>query len=106
MLMAPGPSSWMAGATESRLPVDADRIFDPELHLRAAVSSDEVHRAVRLQARESNASSSSHSKQESASSLSKHGAEASSHTWTLSSQTRAGAASPPQSARARRWRER
>ena len=60
MLMAPGPSSRTAGATESRLPVDADRKFDPELHLRAAVASDEVHRAVRLQARESNALTSSH----------------------------------------------
>ena len=39
MLKALGPSSWAPGASESRYQVVADRKFDPEFHLRAAVAS-------------------------------------------------------------------
>ena len=78
MLMAPGPSSWAAGAPDSRSPVGADSKIGPEVDARAVVASQEAHRAVRLLARESNALTSSHKTQESASGLSKHAAQASS----------------------------
>ena len=42
MLMAPGPSSWAAGATESRSPVGGDRTFGPKVDLRALVAFQEA----------------------------------------------------------------
>ena len=42
MLMAPGPSSWAAGATASRPPVGGDRKFGPKVDLRAVVASNEA----------------------------------------------------------------
>ena len=42
MLMAPGPSSWAAGPTESRPPVGGDRKFGPKVDLRAVVASNEA----------------------------------------------------------------
>ena len=42
MLMAPGPSSWLAEATVSRSLVRPDRIIGPEVHRRAAAASDEA----------------------------------------------------------------
>ena len=41
MLRTPGPSSWVAGATESRSPVGAGRRIGPQGAPRAAVASKE-----------------------------------------------------------------
>ena len=59
MLMAPGPSSWAAGATESRRWWRAELLFDPELAPRVLGASWKVLRAARLQARAANALDSS-----------------------------------------------
>ena len=48
MLMAPEPSGRVAGATGSRSPVGADRIFGPKVEPRAFVASEEVLTAARL----------------------------------------------------------
>ena len=48
MLMAPGPSSWAAGAMMSRSPVGADRNIGPEVDLRAAVASDKATRRYEI----------------------------------------------------------
>ena len=55
MLMAPGPSGWVAGATESRLPVGAEQVVGPKVDPRAVIASKEALMAVRLQARKPNA---------------------------------------------------
>ena len=59
MLMAPGPSGWVAGATESRLPVGAEQVVGPKVDPRAVVASKEALMAARLQARKPNAMGSS-----------------------------------------------
>ena len=43
MLMAPGPSSWAAGATGSLSPVGADRNVGPKVDPRAVVAAEEAH---------------------------------------------------------------
>ena len=43
MLMAPGSSGWVAGATGSRSPEGADGKCGPEVDLRAVCASDEAH---------------------------------------------------------------
>ena len=48
MLMAPGPSSWAAGAILSRSPVGVDRIIGPEVHRRAAAASDKATRRYEI----------------------------------------------------------
>ena len=58
MLMAPGPLSWVAGATESRSPVGAEPNLDPEVAPHAVGAFEEAHWAARLQARKTNAFSS------------------------------------------------
>ena len=59
MLMAPGPSGWVAGATESRLPEGAEQVVGPKVDPRAVVASKEALMAARLQARKPNAMGSS-----------------------------------------------
>ena len=73
MLMAPGPSSWAAGATESRSPVGAAPNLDPEVAPRAVGAFEEAHWAARLQARETNALDSSPKTRDSQSAMRMHG---------------------------------
>ena len=48
MRMAPGPSSWAAGAMMSRSPVGAGRNIGPEVDLRAAAASDKATRRYEI----------------------------------------------------------
>ena len=85
MLMAPGPSSWAAGATGSRSPVGVEENIDPEVAPPAAGASEEVLRAARLQARAANALDSSPIERDSQSAMRMHGPACMSRgpTWCL-----------------------
>ena len=106
MLMAPGPSGWAAGATESRSPVGDDPNLDRKVAHSAVGASEEPLRAARLQARTSNALDSAATTRDYQSAMRMHGAGCFSRGPILLLHCGARPERGRQSARGRRPRER